>query len=560
LTDGSSNRVIVILGGYGVFGGKLAETLLRDPRFEVVVAGRSLDKAKAFCAHHGGTAARLDGSAANFAENLRALAPFVTIDAAGPFQGQDERYEVAEAALAAGSHYLDFSDDAEFTTGLSVLDARFKASGLAALSGVSSVPALSSAAADTLRDDFSRIDSIESTILPGNRAPRGLSVIRAILAQAGKPVPLVRDGHEMAVPGWSHLERRRIGPPGEEGLPPRWTCFIGAPDLVLFPERYGARTVLFRAGLELGILHVGLWCLAWLVRLHLVHSLQPVARAIRRVAGWFEPFGSDRGGMEVRLSGLDTSGHPLVRGWSLIAGAGDGPYVPAVPAAILCRSLSEDEVPPGARACLGAFSLEDFSAAVSHLNVSTVTWQEEQPTQFQKVLGSDFDNLPAEVQALHTTFGLRRWSGQATVTRGSSAIGRIACRLIGFPSGSDGTPVTVTIESKDGKEVWRRNFGGKVFRSVLSADANAGSGRVHERFGALSFAIDLDLKDKRLHFPVSRGTLFGIPLPKWLLPLSEATERMENGVFQFDVKISLPGIGKLVRYQGWLKPESDVPY
>lgn len=550
---------VVILGGYGVFGGKLAAALSGEERFDVVVAGRSLTAANEFCRLHGGRPARLDRSQPSFSADLKSLSPFMTVDAAGPFQAYREHpYAVAEAALRAGSHYLDLSDDAAFAERLSSYDRAFREEGLVALSGVSSVPALSSAAVDTLKADFSRLDSIETVILPGNRAPRGLSVIRAILSQAGQPVHEFRGGRRVSVPGWSGLERRTLGSDAASGLPPRWSSTIGAPDTALFPGRYNARSVRFRAGLELGILHLGLWSLSLPVRLGLLKSLEPFAGVIRNIAGWFELFGSDRGGMEVRICGLDRSGRPLARIWTLVAGAGDGPHIPAVPATIVCRLIAERRISAGARPCLGEFGLREVKEATSHLDVATTVWTDEAPTVFQKALGPDFRRLPAVVRELHTVFDLRRWSGTAKVTRGNSRIGNLLCKLIGFPPDTPKTPVTVSIENRGETEIWQRDFGGRTFRSILSPGGPSGSGRIHERFGAMSFAIDLRLDNGSLHFPVSNGAIFGIPLPRFLLPVSEATEAEQDGTFRFDVKVSLPGIGMLVRYQGRLHPDDPA--
>jgi NAD(P)-dependent dehydrogenase (short-subunit alcohol dehydrogenase family) len=41
---------ILILGGYGTFGGRLAQLLADEARLTVVIAGRSRAKAEAFCA------------------------------------------------------------------------------------------------------------------------------------------------------------------------------------------------------------------------------------------------------------------------------------------------------------------------------------------------------------------------------------------------------------------------------------------------------------------------------------------------------------------------------
>ncbi|MBC7737498.1 MAG: hypothetical protein H7245_09860 [Candidatus Saccharibacteria bacterium] len=45
---------ILILGGYGVFGGRLVQ-LLAGQGLDLIVAGRDLQRARAFCATHPGT-------------------------------------------------------------------------------------------------------------------------------------------------------------------------------------------------------------------------------------------------------------------------------------------------------------------------------------------------------------------------------------------------------------------------------------------------------------------------------------------------------------------------
>ena len=50
---------VLILGGYGVFGGRLARLLLQDG-VEVIVAGRDARKAAAFTAQYGGSPLGID--------------------------------------------------------------------------------------------------------------------------------------------------------------------------------------------------------------------------------------------------------------------------------------------------------------------------------------------------------------------------------------------------------------------------------------------------------------------------------------------------------------------
>ncbi|MGB6445419.1 MAG: DUF4166 domain-containing protein [Xanthobacteraceae bacterium] len=51
-----------------------------------------------------------------------------------------------------------------------------------------------------------------------------------------------------------------------------------------------------------------------------------------------------------------------------------------------------------------------------------------------------------------------------------------------------------------------------------------------------------------------RWSVFGIPLPLWLCPRTQAYESAEGGRFNFLVKISHPLTGLIVSYDGWLEP------
>jgi len=47
---------VLLLGGYGVFGGRLAELLSDIADLDIVISGRSLAKARAFCRAYQGPA------------------------------------------------------------------------------------------------------------------------------------------------------------------------------------------------------------------------------------------------------------------------------------------------------------------------------------------------------------------------------------------------------------------------------------------------------------------------------------------------------------------------
>lgn len=350
-------RRVMVLGATGVFGSRIAARLAHDARFELLLAGRREAPLKALRASIGDARLRihvLDMGATDFLTALAALRPQLVIHAAGPFQGQD--YRVAEACMAAGSDYVDLADGRDFVCGFSRLDERARAAGRLLVSGASSVPALSSAAVDALLPGFGTLVAIEHAINPGNRTPRGDATVASILGYCGRPIRLWRNGRWDLARGWMD-SRRQWFPFGRRRV---GVCDI--PDLELFPARYPqARSVVFRAGLELPLLQWATWGMGVLVRLGLIRDLARHAPALRRMSEWFVRFGSDVGGMAVELHGTDKQGHPLHLCWWLDADAGDGPQVPVTPAIVFARRWADGLVAAkGAMPCMGLLTLEQI--------------------------------------------------------------------------------------------------------------------------------------------------------------------------------------------------------
>src|SRR5882672_12316522 len=140
---------VVVIGGYGNFGARVCRGLAESPAMEVIAAGRHQDGGRRGLADLNVQHARLDHSARDFPAALKRLAPGLVIHCAGPFQSQD--YRVALAALEAGAHYLDLADGRRFVARFSHhVHSAARAAQRIAISGASSVPALSSAVIDSL--------------------------------------------------------------------------------------------------------------------------------------------------------------------------------------------------------------------------------------------------------------------------------------------------------------------------------------------------------------------------------------------------------------------------
>jgi len=547
---------ILVVGGAGVFGSRLVEGLAATTGAEIIVAGRDAARGAAAV-----TAIRTRHPAARIEAltlDARTVTPAallstraaIVVDAAGPFQGAAP--VLAQTAIAAGIHYIDLADARDFVADFPALDAAARAAGVVAITGASSTPALSHAVLDRLTTGWRRIDRVEVGISPGNRAPRGRSVVAAILSWAGRPVRVFDGGGWTSRPGWSGTVTRGIGDLGRRRL-----ALAETPDLDLLAARYRPRdAALFRAGLELRILHDGLALAAWLPRLGLVASLAPLAGPARWLAAALDGFGSDRGGMLVEASGRDRDDRPAIATWSLAAEAGDGPCVPTLPALAVLRRLLEapETLEPGARPAAGVLDLEAITTEFARLRMRTAVATLHPLAPFEAALAGRFDALPGPVQAAHRGGPVTRLAGTATVEGAATPAGRLVARLVGFPPAGAGVPVRVVKRRQaDGTEVWERDFAGRRFSSHL---APLGPGRVEERFGPLTFELALGVDAGRLTIRVAGWRIGPLRLPRRLAPASEASEGVDpDGRFLFDVPIAVPLLGRLVRYRGRLAIE-----
>jgi Saccharopine dehydrogenase NADP binding domain len=344
---------VVVLGGSGNFGARICRALHIDPAIDVVCASRTArDRFSASDIR----SVPLDARATNFEPGLRALAPDLVIHCVGPFQGQD--YRVAHAALGAGAHYLDLADGRAFVAGFAAAnDAAARANNRLAISGASTLPALSSAVLDEVVKRLPILEAVEIIIAPGQRAPRGTATLQSVFGYLGKPFLWLRDGRWVQVYGWQDLKRIHL----EFGL--RWSAACDVPDLELLPQRYpSVRTVEFRAALEFGVQHLTLWLLAALRRRGMLVSIERWALSLDRTASAFDPLGGAFGGMQVSVIGTAPGGARRRITWHLTAPATDGPEIPCMPAILLTQRFQRGELTQrGAYPCMGFLSLADFA-------------------------------------------------------------------------------------------------------------------------------------------------------------------------------------------------------
>src|SRR6185295_1177803 len=90
-----TSLTVLIVGGYGTFGGRLARLLSDVSGLTLLIGGRSPELAQQFCSGAAGVRARLVpvhfDRTGDVEGQLRRLAPNIVVDASGPFQFYGER-------------------------------------------------------------------------------------------------------------------------------------------------------------------------------------------------------------------------------------------------------------------------------------------------------------------------------------------------------------------------------------------------------------------------------------------------------------------------------------
>ena len=551
---------LLIVGGYGTFGGRIIQLLENEPRLDLIIAGRSSGKAEAYCKGRGSTKARLVPATFDRDGDLRAqlgaLRPDIVIDASGPFQAYGEgRYRLIAACIAERIHYLDLADGSDFVAGVSAFDAAARAAGVTVLSGVSSFPVLTAAVVRRLSAGMARVDNIRGGIAPSPFAGVGENVIRAIASYAGKPVPLMRNGKPAEGRPLTEQMRYTIAPPGR--VPVKNTLFslVDVPDLralqALWPE---ARTIWMGAGPVPELLHRALIGLAWLVRAGLVRSLSPLAPLMHWATNRLS-WGEHRGGMFVEIEGSDKAGRSARRSWHLLAEGDDGPLIPSMAIEAIIRKALDRRMPaPGARVATRDVELEDYEALFAGKTIHTGFRDDTGKANglYPGLLGDAWKSLPVEIRAMHE--GAAMAQGRASVERGSSILSRLVAWLIGFPAAGTDVPVRVGFDIDNDGETWTRTFGTHSFSSRQFTGSGRSERLLCEGFGPLTFAMAMAAGENCLSLVLRRWSFLGLPMPMWLCPRSNSYETVEDGRFRFHVEISHPIAGLIVRYRGWLEP------
>ncbi|HEY0505451.1 MAG TPA: DUF4166 domain-containing protein [Lysobacter sp.] len=173
---------------------------------------------------------------------------------------------------------------------------------------------------------------------------------------------------------------------------------------------------------------------------------------------------------------------------------------------------------------------------------------------YRQLLPARFDDLPPTVRVLHERAGFHRYRGKVEVERGHGVFSRLFAWATRLPAHGRGT-IEVEIDSGPHHERWARIIKGRAMRSHLWVD----DGLLCERLGLVTFGFRLDVEaigaGNSIVWRVAKVRALGVPLPPRWFDEVIAREYERDRRYRFDVFATMPWIGRLVHYRGWLDVE-----
>ena len=269
-----SQGAILVVGGYGLVGSRIASDLAEDYADGVVIAGRSVARAKETAAGlgRGVRGRRIDvADPSSFTDALDGIAVVVScID-------QPDR-ALLHAAIERGLGYTDITPHlTELGRGAAyeAIDAAARASGARVVLGAGLVPGISSVMVRAVAEMLDGADSIDTSLLLSANDRTGPASSEYFLQELTMPFAVHLAGRDQPAHAFSDPRDVTFPPP----IGPRRAYLFPFSDQVLYPRTMGADTVTTRLALDPPRLaHL----LAFLIRTRAIDlpAIEPVLRKV----------------------------------------------------------------------------------------------------------------------------------------------------------------------------------------------------------------------------------------------------------------------------------------
>ena len=170
------------------------------------------------------------------------------------------------------------------------------------------------------------------------------------------------------------------------------------------------------------------------------------------------------------------------------------------------------------------------------------------PSLYEAVLGTRYAQLAPAVQAFHRVTGAVTLHGEVETEPPASRLARGLAWCIRTPRTSTRGPIRITLNAAATEETWTRHFPRHTMRSTLSLR----QGRITERLGAVRLFFALEAEHGVLRMRLEGLRFLGIPCPAWLRPTVLAEESGDGDRFHFNILASVPLLGVVAAYRGFL--------
>lgn len=242
---------VAVVGAAGIIGPAVVASLAEHDAVErILVLDMNEAGAREVAERHG--AGKAAGAGLDITDRDRAAAALEGADLLLNSAAYRVNLAAMEAALAAGTHYIDLGGLFHVTIEQLELDARFREAGRLAVLGMGSTPGktnvMAARAVELLGDDVERI-----VIGAAGRDPDPPSgplvapyAVETILDELSMPTPVVRDGEIVYLPPMTEAGTVEFGPPAG----PASTIYTIHSEQATFGQSFGARNVSFQLSLN----------------------------------------------------------------------------------------------------------------------------------------------------------------------------------------------------------------------------------------------------------------------------------------------------------------------
>jgi saccharopine dehydrogenase-like NADP-dependent oxidoreductase len=237
-----NGREVLIAGGYGVVGRRIAAELAPD--YEVIVAGRHLQQAEETAAAIGH---RTRGRALDVTDDASITAALAGVAAVVSCVDQPQR-RLLHAAIRRGLRYTDITPHlVELGRGAAyeALEAAAHASGARILLGTGIVPGISNVVVRALADLLGGVDGVETSLLLSANDATGPAAFDYFLQELTMPFEVHVEGADR--PARPFSEPRVVQFPEPFGPQPAYLFPFS--DQVLYPRTLGVQTAVARLAL-----------------------------------------------------------------------------------------------------------------------------------------------------------------------------------------------------------------------------------------------------------------------------------------------------------------------